>query len=231
MVSPEALREHWTALAPTHNHDTHISNPITEVGAARPTRNPPLERTHQGKLTTSWISPHPTKDLLKGSKLHQICDDGHLVTIHSPDGHCMAVLTRERATILWHWYWQTNPDAGSQETFAIEVATMCAHYSSNKLYIKNQKSTPQEMASQIAKAIGATTERFSSPLNANPTFRDYYSNRKADPQTLSLVSNSTPTRFDSHPRDLCAQDIKPRKPRKPFVGPQPRPQHRERSRT
>ena len=36
---------------------------------------------------------------------------------------------------------------------------MCAHYSSNKLYINNQKSAPQEMASQIAKAIGATTER------------------------------------------------------------------------
>jgi len=201
MVSPEALREHWTAPAPTHNHNTLISNPITEVGAARPTRNPPLERTHQGKLTTSWISPHPTKDLLKGSKLHQICDDGHLVTIHSPDGHCMAVLTRERATILWHWYWQTNPDAGSQETFAIEVATMCAHYSSNKLYIKNQKSTPQEMASQIAKAIGATTERFSSPLNANPTFRDHYSNRKAD-AVFGFKFDAYSARFSS-PGFMC----------------------------
>ena len=108
---------------------------------------------------------------------------------------------------------------------------MCAHYSSNKLYINNQKSAPQEMASQIANAIGATTERFSSPLNANPTFRDYYSNRKADPQTLSLVSNSTPTRFGSHLRDLSAQDIKQRKPRKPFVGLQPRPQHLEKHRT
>jgi hypothetical protein len=134
--------------------------------------------------------------------------------------------------MLRHWYWQKNPDAGSQEAFAIEVATMCTHYSSNKLFIKHQKSTPQEMASQIAKAIGATTERFSSPLNANPTFSGHSEIITLTGwQTLSLVSNSTPTRFGSHPRDLCAQDIKPRKPRKPFVGLQPRPLHRERSRT
>jgi hypothetical protein len=82
--------------------------------------------------------------------------------------------------ILWQWYWETNPLNGTSEQFAIVVATTCAHYSSNKLNFKNHWSTPPILVSEIIKAIGAATERFSSPLNAHPSIHKHYSYREAD---------------------------------------------------
>jgi len=150
------------------------------MGASRPTRDHPLARTHKDKLTSSWISQHPTKDLMVGSGTHEVLDDGLLINIHAPDGHCMASLTKTRAMILWRWYWETNPLNGTSEQFAIVVATTCAHYSSNKLNLKNHWSTPPTLVSEIIKAIGAATERFSFPLNAHPSIHKHYSYREAD---------------------------------------------------
>jgi len=72
-----------------------------------------------------------------GSGTHEVLDDGQLITIHAPDDYCMASLTKIRATLLWRWYWETNPFNGTFKLFAIGVATTCAHYSSNKLNLKN----------------------------------------------------------------------------------------------
>jgi hypothetical protein len=181
MISPEALRNYWTSPAPpTQDQIACIDTPTREMGASRPMRDHPLSRTHKGKLTTSWISQHPTKDLMVGSGTHEVLDDGLLINIHALDGHCMASLTKTRAMILWRWYWETNPLNGTSEQFAIVVATTCAHYSSNKLNLKNHWYTPPILVSEIIKAIGAATERFSSPLNAHPSIHKHYSYREAD---------------------------------------------------
>jgi hypothetical protein len=133
------------------------------MGATRPTRDHPLARTHKGKLTTSWISQHPTKDFMVGSDTHEVLDDGLLITIHAPDGHCMTSLTKIRATLLWRWNWEINPLNGTSEQFAIEVSTTFAHYSSNKLKLKHHWSTPLRLVSEIIKAIGAATKPIQLP--------------------------------------------------------------------
>jgi len=106
------------------NQSTRALVPATEVGAARPTRSPPLEMADEGKLTTSWISPLPTKDLMNGSGAHELRDDDRLVTVHSPFGHCVAYLTKQRVKLLWRWICETNPEDGTLEKFAIETAAM-----------------------------------------------------------------------------------------------------------
>jgi hypothetical protein len=98
---------------------------------------------HEGKLTTSWISPFPTKDLLNGSGAHELRDDDRMVTVHSPFDHCVAYLTKQRAKLLWRWYCETNPEDGTPEKFAIETAAMYAYYSSKRLDPKNSRPPHQ----------------------------------------------------------------------------------------
>jgi len=52
------------------------------------------------------------------SGTNEILDDGQLVTIHAPHGHCMAFLTKVRASLPWRWYLDNNPD-GTFEQFTI----------------------------------------------------------------------------------------------------------------
>jgi hypothetical protein len=51
-----------------------------------------------------------------------------------------------------------QPLNGTSEQFAIVVATICAHYFSSKLNLKNHWSTPPMLVSESIKATGAATE-------------------------------------------------------------------------
>ena len=180
-LNEEMLHEFYTRPATRPSAASPQPRPTSVVaplaGDARPA---PSARDHPEHLGVSWASALPQHDVLKGGGQYELIRrlDG-TTTAHDPHGRCMASLSTERVNMLWRWYLQTNPKPKVAD-FACEVSACAAFYSNKRLDLRNHWSTPPELAARLSLAVGAETERFSSPMNASASFRRHYSYRPGD---------------------------------------------------
>ena len=182
----EALEEFWTRPAARTAPATPRARAPGAAPPSDPTRLAPPARAHPGQLTTSWASPLPHMDRLRGPDGHYLAGgDGATITAHSPTGRCLAELSADRLAILWRWYCGAHADGDPSHKdfvsdFALQVATCAAYYSDKRLGLHNHWSTPPGITAALAAVTGADTERFSSPVNASPAFSRHYSLRRED---------------------------------------------------
>ena len=175
------LDDFYTRAAPLPTAPVPRPAPVPTVslltGAARPA---PLARARPTQLTVSWASTLPQHDLLSDSGRYELIphSDG-TTTAHDPHGRCMASVATARVNTLWGWYLTKNTQPTAAD-FAREVSACASFYSSRHLNLRNHWSTPPLLTAQLAKAVRADTERFSSPMNASTSFRRHYSYRPAD---------------------------------------------------
>jgi ribonuclease HI len=118
-----------------------------------------------------------------------------LACIYTPDGRCRFTLTVERAAILYSQYkltQATKPKLTKRlgtGTFAKELYALLCRYkdgasidnkAQGKIKLANHWATPKEVYRVLQRHIGATKERFASPLNYSPEYAHYWSIHKRD---------------------------------------------------
>ena len=170
-----------TAPAPPHERAPDAT-PGTPDTLPMPTRHAPLARTHAGRLQVLWTSALPHLDLASPPGRYVVRTVGEEARVFSPQGECMATMSKARLTFLLQEYRRTRgPTDSEDEAFAMKAAAAAKYYSSPKFNnLKNLWTTPPPVVGAIVESTGANTERFSSPMNASEHLTRHFSYRKAD---------------------------------------------------
>ena len=183
-LDPDLLESFWNRTESLRRDDSPAPLLPVLAGPSVPTRPPPLARTRSGGLNTVTASKHPEMDLAAPpgeycARSQPLCGPVPTVSVHDPEGRCLAHLSAERMRLLSCWHrTEARPRA-----LMLDVISACSYYSaggSGKLNLRNHWRTPPDLVQAIYDSTGARTELFSSPLNAHPSSAVRFSYRKED---------------------------------------------------
>ena len=123
---------------------------------------------------------HPDRDV-QGTGAYGVTSYGdNLFGVYDPEGNVRCPITGGRLALLAEWHSRANGcDIGGAD-FAMSAYACIAHYSSKSLKLSNHWATPPRLVAALRAAAYATTERFSSPVNAHGGFARRYTYRAGD---------------------------------------------------